>query len=146
MTETTVGLDTTQEAAAPNGHDEAWQSFDDDGAFLQHILSKEPAEELVEVPEWNVKILCKALDAESRIEVETLAYNAETKKTNYSKVSPLVALYGCYNPNTGNRVFSESHKDVLKAPQHGGAVVRLALTILRISGMLAGDVERAKKN
>lgn len=141
----TAELDTTQEHASPNGHDEKWQTFDDAG-LLKHITSKEPAEELVEVPEWNVKILCKALDAESRLQVEVEAYDAKNKRTNYSKVAHLFVLYGCYNPNTGNRVFSEAHKNMLKEPKHGGAVARLFITVLRLSGMLAGDVERAKKN
>ena len=140
----TAELDTTQETPSPNGHE--WQTFDKDDALLQHISSREPLEELVEVPEWNVKILCKALDAEGRIVVEGQAYNAQTKRTNYSKVAHLFVLYGCYNPTTGNRVFSEAHKDMLKEPRNGGAVARLFITVVRLSGMLAGDVEHAKKN
>lgn len=145
MTETTVKLDTTQEKASPNGHDEKWQTFDDAG-LLQHIISMEPAEKLVEVPEWNVKILCKSLDGEGRIIVESRAYNPETKLTNYSKVAHLFVLYGAYNPKTGERVFSEEHEEMLKDPKHGGAVARMFIVILQLSGMLAGDVERAKKN
>lgn len=139
-------LDTTQEAPSANGHDARWKTFDDDASLLQHIISKEPLEEVVEVPDWNVRVLCKALDGEGRIMVEAAAYDAGTKKTNYSKASHLIALYGCYHPTTGNRVFSEAHKDMLKQPQHGGAVALLAVTVLRLSGMLASDGDRAKKN
>jgi hypothetical protein len=142
----TVEFDTKQEPASPNGHDDAWQTFDTDDALLAHITSKEPAEELIEVPEWGVKVLCKALDAEGRIMVDTQAYNTETKRTNYSKVPHVIVMYGCYNPKTGNRVFSEGHENVLKEPRHGGAVYRLAATILRLSGMVSNDVENAKKN
>ena len=140
----TAELDTKQETPSPNGHER--QSFDTDAGLLQHIISQEPVEELVDVPEWNVKILCKSLDGEGRIMVEGQAYDAITRRTNYGKVPHVIALYGCYNPNTGNRVFSEAHKDMLKEPRHGGAVARLAVTILRLSGMLSSDVERAKKN
>ncbi|SRR6266700_310848 len=142
----TAELDTTQETASTNGHDDTWKMFDTDAALFQHITSKEPAEEVIEVPEWGVKILCKALDAESRIEVETLAFNKLTKAINYKKVLPEVVIYGCYNPQTGNRAFSDGHLSTLKDPRHGGAVVRLAFTILRLSGMLSADVENAKKN
>src|SRR5579885_700303 len=107
----TVELDTTQEQPSSNGHDNIWQTFDDDNAFLQHILSKKPAEKLVEVPEWNVRVLCRALNAEHRMEVETRAYNAETKTSNYVNVSHLVLMYGCYNPTTGNPVFYSSSDD-----------------------------------
>jgi hypothetical protein len=143
----TAELDTTQEAPSPNGHDTTWQTFTDDNALLQHILSKKPAEEEVEVPEWNVKILCRALNGEGRIAVEGQAYDATTKTTNYSRVAHLVVLYGCFNPTTGNRVFSDAHKSALKEQQSGGAIVRLFLTIMRLSGMLgSGDIENAKKN
>lgn len=141
----TIELDTTKEAPAPNGHDASWQTFDDDNALLAHILSKKPAEELVEVPEWNAKVLCRALYASERIEIDALAYNKETKMTNYSKVSHLVVLYGCRNPATGNRIFRDEHKQAL-ATQDGGAIARLAITILRLSHMLSSDTESAKKN
>jgi hypothetical protein len=60
MTET-AELDTKQEAApSQNGHDEAWKSFDTDDALLQHIIAKEPAEELVEVPEWECQSLVQS--------------------------------------------------------------------------------------
>ncbi len=145
MTETTVELDTTKETPSQNGHDEKWQTFASDEAFLQHILSKEPAEELVEVPEWGVKVLCKALNAEERIEVQSLSFDAKTNRTNYAPHTPLITLYGSYNPTTGKRAFSDAHKDMLKDARHGGAVVRLSFTILRLSGMLFNDVEAVKK-
>lgn len=145
MTET-IELDPTQEQASQNGHDDRWKTFDDDASLLAHIISKEPAEEVVEVPDWNVRVLCKALDGEGRIMVEAAAWNPETKRSDYSKAAHLIALYGCYHPTTGNRVFSESHKDMLKQPQHGGAVALLAMVILRLSRMLGSDVEQAKKN
>lgn len=145
MVETTE-LDTTQEETSPNGHDPTWQTFDDDSAFLQHILSKKPAERLVEVPEWGVKVLCRALNAETRINVQMLAYDEKTKRTDFRNVFHLIVMGGCYNPATGNRVFQERHKEALMKQQDGGAVERLALTILQLSGMLAGDAERTKKN
>lgn len=138
-------LDTTKETPSSNGHDDTWLTFNDDNALLQHILSKKPAEELVEVPEWRAKVLCRALYAGERIEIDALAYNKDTKMINYSKFSHLVVLYGCCNPVTGNRIFSEEHKQALET-QDGGAIARLAMTILRLSHMLTSDVENAKKN
>lgn len=138
-------LDTTQAEAAPNGHDVTWETFGDD-ELLAHILSKKPAEKLVEVPEWNVKILCRALNAESRIEIQMQAYDATTKITDFRTVFHAVVIHGCYNPATGHQVFRASHKDVLMRQQDGSAVERLALTILRLSRMLPDDTENAKKN
>jgi hypothetical protein len=59
----TAELDTKKEAPPDlNGHGES------DEEFLQHITSKEPAEELLDVPEWDKQVLCKALYPGSRIQ------------------------------------------------------------------------------
>jgi hypothetical protein len=152
-------MDTTEEAPSQNGYDATWQTFDDDSAFLQHILSKKPAEKLVDVPEWGVRVLCRALTAEHRIEIETRAYDAKARTSNYVGVSYLIVMYGCYNPPTGNPVFygaddseavrkqkENQMKITLMREQDGGAIERLALTILRLSRMIVTDVENAKKN
>lgn len=141
MTKTTAELDTKQEEApSKNG----WQSFDDDATLLKHILSKESAEELIEVPEWNVKLLCKTLDARGRMAVEAKAYDKATKTTDYRRAFDLVVIYGCFNPISGKRFFEEKHAAFLQA--NGGPTVRLAAPILRLSRMLADDAENAKKN
>lgn len=155
MTET-VELDTTQET--PADHDD-FLTFDNDSAFFEHISSQKPAEKIVDVPEWRVRVLCKALNAEHRIDVETRAYNPETKTTNYFAHSHLVLMYGCYNPTTGNPVFyslkddekalkqkEATLKTTLMRKQDGAAIERLAITILRLSRMIASDMENAKKN
>jgi hypothetical protein len=142
----TAELDTKNEAApSPNGHDEKWQSFDTDDALLQHIISKKPAEELVEVPEWNVKILCRALNAKDRFEIQALSSNEKTQRYDYLPHLHLAVIAGCYNPVTGNKVFNDNHKDALRQA-NGEIIARLALTILRLSHMLSNDVEDAKKN
>lgn len=140
----TAELDTKQDAPSLNGHDNHFLSFESDDAFLQHILSKKPAEELVEVPEWNVKILCRALGAKDRFEIQAMSSNEETKRYDYLPHLHLVVIAGCYNPVTGGKAFNDSHKDVLRQAD-GEVIARLALTILRLSHMLGNDVEQAKK-
>ena len=132
--------------AQHNGHHATFQTFDDDSAFLRHILSKKPPEKLVDVEEWDVQILCRALPAETRIECSMQAYDEQTKRTDYRKCFHLVVAAGCYNPTTGHRFFTASHKDALMRQLDGVIIERLALTILRLSRMLADDTEQAKKN
>lgn len=145
MTET-AELDTTKEAASPNGHDEKWEIFDDDQAFLKHIISKKPAEDLVEVPEWGVKILCRAMNAETRIKIQMAAFDEKSKRTDYRNVFAQIIMAACYNPTTGRKIFTESHKDTLMKQLDGGAIERLALAVLRLSGMLGSTTEQARKN
>jgi len=126
--------------------DNDWLSFDDDMAFLQHIISNKPAEKLVEIPEWKTRVLCKALNAESRIEVQMAAYDAKARTTDFRKAFHLVVQGGCYNPATGTQIFSAKHKDILMRQMDGGPIENLALVILRLSRMLPDDAENAKKN
>ncbi len=140
----TTELDTKQDAVSPNGHDSTWLSFDDNAAMLKHILSKELGEEIVDVPEWGVRILCKTLDAQGRIAVEAKAYDKDTKTTDYRRALDLVVVYGCHNPKTDLRCFKEEHAPFLM--KNGGPTSRLALTVLRLSQMLAADAANAKKN
>lgn len=145
----TAELDPTQEAPpSPNGHsEETWLEFDDDFAFIQHISSQKPAEEVVEVPEWKVRILCRGLTAKDRIAVQMAAYNQDDQTTDYRRAVFEVLLYGCFNPKSGHRAFRESHRSMLmERPEHGRAVERLFVIILRLSGMLPSSAEQAKKN
>jgi len=145
----TAELDTkTEEAPSPNGHtEEEWLEFSDDMAFIRHITEQKPAEEIVPVPEWKMKVLCRALSAEDRVAVNMAGYDAETKTTDLRKALFEVVLHGCFNPANGHRAFRESHRAMLtKKPEHGAAVERLFMVILRLSKMLPGVTEQARKN
>src|SRR5579875_1651042 len=74
--------------------DATFLTFDDDQALLAHILGITPAEELVDVPEWNVQILCRALSAEDRMAVQIASYDEKTKRSDYrkSEALPLIVI------------------------------------------------------
>lgn len=148
MAETTTELDTTkEEQPGANGHSEEWLEFDDELTLFNHLSTQKPVEELVEVPEWRMRVLCKALNATDRFAIHAIAYNAETRITDYKKAMFEVLLAGCYNPKTGHKAFRESHRNMLmKEPQHGAAVERLYMTIMRISKMFVSQQETARKN
>lgn len=144
MAETTE-LDTKQEETpSPNGHDETWKTFDSDDALLQHILSSAPSDELVDIPEWGVQLLCKGLDVQGRLAVEAKAWDKKEKTTDYRRAFDVAVIHGCYNPQTRKPFFKEEHSAFLLA--NGGPTARLAMVILRLSRILPGDAENAKKN
>jgi hypothetical protein len=144
---TTIELDTTkEEVPSANGHEE-WPEFDDDLAFINHIFNQEPAEKLVDLPEWKVKVLCRALPAEDRLRIQAEAYDKESKTTDYRRAFYLVLMAGCFNPKTGHKVFRESHKaKIMSDPRNGAPAEKLFVTILQLSSMLSTDAERARKN
>lgn len=151
MPETTAELDSKQEdQPSPNGKVENattdWLELDD-FAFIQQISAVEPVEELVEVPEWKMKVLCKALPATERFAIHGLAYDSQTRITDYKKAMFEILLACCFNPKTGHKAFRESHRNMLMHdPRHGVAVERLYLTIMRISRMFFSMQESTKKN
>ncbi len=142
----TAELDTKQEVASPNGHDDTWQSFDDDNALLQHILSKKRAEKIIPIPEWGTEVLCRALNAEGRLEVDAKAYDKDSKTTDLRRAFYLAVMHGCYNPATNRLFFKKEHENALMREQDGGPVQLLAMTVFRLSRMLSSDAEDAKKN
>jgi len=145
MTEATKELDTAkEEAPSVNGHSDEWLEFDDDLAFLNHISSQKPAEEVVPIVEWKTKVLCKALGADSRIEIEMIAYDKELKNTDYRRAFYEVIAAGCFNPKTGKKAFTKSHRTVIM--RDGGPATRLFLAVLRLSNMLSFSVEQTRKN
>jgi len=144
--ETTAELDTTTEdAPSPNGHNDTYLDLDDD-AFLAHILAQKPAEEIIEVPEWRVNVLCRALNAKSRVEIQMLSYDEASKKTDYRRAIYEVIMAGSFNPKTGHRAFVEKHRNTIMQAQDGRPAERLFVTIMRLSGLFASDQEKTRKN
>jgi len=85
-------------------------SFENDEDFVNHIISNKPAELLVDVPMWNVQILCRALGANARFDLQMVAINLETSTYDYRPHFYKIVMEGCYNPRTGHKVFSERHR------------------------------------
>lgn len=124
--------------------EETLLTFAEDDVLLNHILSQKPAEKLVDIPEWGVKLLCRALDSDGRLAVEAKAYNKEDKTTDPRRALYLTIMHGCTNPETGKSFFRPEHEAAIMT--HGGPVETLAFTVLQLSGMLPAQADDAKKN
>ena len=141
----TEELDITKEELSKNGHSD-FVEFDDDLAFVQHIISQKPAEKVVDVPEWNIRVLCRALGAEARLEIEAEAYDRETNTYDFKPVFYQIVMGGCCNPKTGKPAFKKEHRTALMREQDGRPVGILATEILTLSKMINPAIEIAKKN
>lgn len=118
-------------------------SFDDDQAFIGHIMSQEIPKELVEVPEWNVTILCQPPDAAAYYILQQKAFDEESQRYNYNKVFYELLMEGCCNPATGGKVFHESQRTMVM--RYPVVVQRLAAAVLKLSNPGAGN-DSIKKN
>ena len=110
----------------------------DDYSLYQAILNKKPPEQLVDLPEWGVQILCKALPAAHRVRIQLAALDQVTQIIDYSKHFYEVVCHGCYNPETGSPVFKpEQEKLFMESGDINGTPIEsLALTVLRLSKLI----------
>jgi hypothetical protein len=113
----------------------------DDYSLYQAILNKKPPEQVVDVPEWGVQILCKALPAARRVSLQLKCLNQETNKIDYFQHFYEVVCHGCRNPETGNLIFKPEQESLYmeSGDIDGTPIERLALKVLRLSKLIDGD-------
>jgi hypothetical protein len=103
--------------------------------------------ELVKVPEWNnMEILCKNLTGADRAQLASmLKMDAETNQVTTKSNSADVVVLGAYNPETGDRIFTQSQKVALLM-KNNAPLERLASVIQRLSGLTKEKADEAEKN
>lgn len=103
--------------------------------------------ELVTVPEWNnIKILCKNLSGADRAVLSgMLEVDGKTNKVKTKSTTADIVILGAYNPDTGDRVFSQSQKAGLLM-KNSKPLERLATVIQKLSGLDQDGVDDAEKN
>lgn len=116
----------------------------DDYSLYQAILNKKPPEQLVDIPEWGVQILCKALPAAHRIRLQIVSLDQTSQMYDYSKHFFQIVCYGCYNPETGKSIFKPEQESLFmeSGDIDGTPLEVLALTVLRLSKLIKGPNEK----
>ena len=97
------------------------------------IEADDIAEQTVDVPEWGVKILLRAMDGKQHARYVDTADGSSAYR--YSDI--LIA--SAYDPETLEPVFDPADRDVLMT-KHGGVLMRLSLIVI---SELGGSVEEA---
>src|SRR5579864_7072546 len=146
MIDTTL-LDTTQEATSPNGSIE-WLEPEDESAMRQLIFQAEDRpEELVEVPEWRLRVLVRGMTGTQRVIYETMPRDESTNRVNLRTAYAEAVIMCCYFPkNKEKQVFKLVDRDELMNRKSGDVIGRLATKALELSGMLPRQAEAAAKN
>lgn len=110
------------------------------------ILSIEdiPSREVF-VPNWDVTILVKGLSAGERIELTQAAVDQATGSVNLSTVYPDIVVSCCFDPETGEPVFTAADKqDIMK--KSSKAIEMLASAGLELSGIGEDSADAAGKD
>lgn len=132
------------ETGTPTPQQAAIQEKQAQGGLRGKILAANDAtSELVEVPEWGVTVEVRSITAKERALLLNDAANNQGK-VDLSKIYPDMVIAATFDPDTGERVFSEADKDEISG-KNGKAVERIADVAGRLSGM-NGDAEKAVKN
>lgn len=116
---------------------------------LRDRIGKSPqvAKELLTIPEWDVTLEVRGitLGQRSRIHSEGYTITADEKpRPKFEVFYPLLLMFSCYDPTTGDPVFSGPEADVMTFVNglNPGVVDRVARVGMRLSGLSAEGAEK----
>lgn len=98
----------------------------------------------VEVPEWNVNVEVKGMTGAERTRIMDLAMDAGGE-LNLQTVYPEIVISTCFDPETGEKVFSPEDRVALLS-KSATALDRLALVGMRLSGFTQESADAAGKD
>lgn len=122
-----------------------YAEYTDTSLFLNHIMSAEVPMTEVPIPEWGVKVGCRALAAAPRIELQRIGALPDKGGYDFRPHFWYVVLHGCVNPINKEYCFKEEHKGWLQSTGNGEIVQALAMIILNVSHMLFSPEDEQKK-
>jgi len=106
------------------------------------------SDEVVEVPEWDVKIRLRSPNGRERARLVGLFIDAETgeqRAFDPAVMYPALLAATCFDPETGEQLFNSDDADWL-LEKNGSVIERLAMAAMKVSGLDGEAVERAKGN
>jgi hypothetical protein len=131
--------------------EQQWIETDDENALRAHIFQKDDrAELLIEVPEWDTKILIKALTGTARSEFlafqSALSRNYKDTGEYWKRVFFEMARLGCVHPKTKRPIFKMADQDTLMNEHNGEVIETLGKTVQAFCSLDGTTGERARKN
>jgi hypothetical protein len=108
-------------------------------------IQNDTPSELVEIPEWDgIKILVKGFTLGAKDDFLASILDVNTKEPNIKAFNVGVLVGTCYDPESGEKLFSEEDVPVLKQ-KSAAAIDRLVQVGQRLSGLTEEAVEIAAK-
>lgn len=100
--------------------------------------------EIIEIPEWGVKLEIKSLTGKKRAQLMTAAMDSKGQM-DFEKLYPDLVIASTYDPKTHVSVFEKTDRDMLNE-KNGGALEKISKVALRLSGLEPDSVDNAEKN
>lgn len=105
------------------------------------LAAQDIVTELVDVPEWGVKVEVRSMTARERSRA-IMAWRTDDDQVDLEKLYPVLLVQTVYDPETGDRVFQPEDADALNL-KNSAALERLATVAIRLSGMEQKAVDKA---
>ena len=103
------------------------------GIREQILDAQDLRKEVVDCPEWGVKVEVRSMSGIER--AETLqAQMGEDGKVDSNRLYPTLLIATIFDPETGERIFNENDADILNS-KNSAVLERLAKVAFRLSGM-----------
>lgn len=110
-------------------------------SLREQILAASDIEKrIVEVPEWDCKVEVRSPSGAARAAIAAIV-SAET--IDYNLLYPALLIPALYDPESGERVFSDDDGEALNE-KSGGALERLATVALELAALTPEAVEAGK--
>lgn len=100
--------------------------------------------EMVEVPEWDCTLEVRGMNGADRSRILELAAGADDGKISVGSMYVETVIAATYDPETGERVFTDADRDVLMS-KSAAAIDRIAQVGMRLSAMSSEAQDEAKK-
>ena len=107
-------------------------------------VTNDTPSELVEVPEWGVKVLVKGMTLGAKDDFLASVLNPVTNKADIKQFTAGILVGTAYDPEDGSRLFSELDIPTLK-DKSAQAIQRIVDAGTRLSGLSEEAVEIAAK-
>jgi hypothetical protein len=112
----------------------------------KHIFEVEDIpEEMVDVPEWDTKILVKGMNGKGRATFLRRSSDPVSGQVSFENFYPELVIATAFDPDSGEQIFEPADRDKLNS-KSGVALNRVAEVAQRLSGLGGTDVEEAKKD
>lgn len=107
----------------------------------QIFASKDLDSEIVEVPEWGLKLEVRSMSAGERSR-SMRNWLDDDQKVDLEKFYPAIIAASVFDPESGERVFEQDDAEKLNE-KSSRVIERLAMVALRLSGMSPEGIDAA---
>jgi hypothetical protein len=108
------------------------------------LTSQDIPSEIVDVPEWGVKVEVRGMTGASRTRIMDLAVGNEGS-VNLQFVYPEIVIATAYDSETGEAIFEPNDKEILLS-KSAIAIDRIASVGMRLSGFTQESADAAGKD